>query len=227
VTWVFLSVAFAPGSRNRLTEHDLDRFPGDTLFDRVGRVLCHAGCLPRKELYEAWEVARRVRRLRRGGRVIDAAGGAGLLAHLMILLDDTSPEAIVVDPTQPPSATTLHTALARSWPRLDRRVSFVASDISQFDLTSDDVVVSSHACGALSDRILERAIAARAVVAVLPCCHNLTTCETGPLAGWLDGPLAIDVMRAMRLEQSGYRVWTQTIPADITPKNRLLMGMPF
>jgi len=34
-------------------------------------------------------------------------------------------------------------------------------------------------------------------------------------------------MRAMRLEQSGYRVWTQTIPADITPKNRLLTGMPF
>ena len=85
---VFLSVAFAAGSRNRLTEHDLDRFPGDTLFDRVGRTICHAGCLPRKELYEAWEVARRVRRLRRGGRVIDAAGGAGLLAHLMILLDD-------------------------------------------------------------------------------------------------------------------------------------------
>jgi hypothetical protein len=30
----------------------------------------------------------------------------------------------------------------------------------------------------------------------------------------------------MRLEQRGYRVWTQTIPADITPKNRLLIGEP-
>lgn len=196
------------------------------MFDRVGRAICHAGCLPRKELYEAWEVARRVRRLRRGGRVVDAAGGSGLLAHLMILLDDTSPEAIVVDPTLPPSGATLHTALVRSWPRLERRVSFVARDVSQFALASDDVVVSSHACGALSDRILERAIAARALVAVLPCCHNLTTSETGPFAGWLDGPLAIDVMRAIRLEQSGYRVWTQTIPGDITPKNRLLMGVP-
>ena len=224
---VFLSVAFAPGSRNRLTEHDLERFPRDTLFDRVGRTLCHAGCLPRKELYEAWEVARRVRRLRRGGRVIDAAGGPGLLAHLMILLDDTSPEAIVVDPTLPPSGATLHAAMVRFWPRLERRVSFVARDVSQFEFASDDVVVSSHACGALSDRILERAIAARAVVAVLPCCHNLTTCETGPFAGWLDGPLAIDAMRAIRLEQSGYRVWTQIISADITPKNRLLMGAPW
>ena len=144
----------------------------------------------------------------------------------MILLDDTSPEAIVVDPTLPPSGAALHAALARSWPRLERRVSCVARDVSHFDLAPDDVVVSSHACGALSDRILECAIAARAIVAVLPCCHNLTTCETGPFAGWLDGPLAIDVMRAIRLEQSGYRVWTQTIAADITPKNRLLMGVP-
>ena len=196
------------------------------MFDRVGRTLCHAGCLPRKELFEAWEVARRVRRLRRGGRVIDAAGGSGLLAHLMILLDDTSREAIVVDPTLPLSGATLHAALARSWPRLERRVSFVAHDVSQFELAPDDVVVSCHACGGLTDRILERAVAARALVAVLPCCHDLTTCEKGPLAGWLDGPLAIDVMRAIRMEQSGYRVWTQTIAADITPKNRLLMGAP-
>jgi hypothetical protein len=219
-------VAFAPGSRNRLTEHDLDRFPGGTLFDRVGRAICHAGCLPRKELYEAWEVARRVRRLHRGGRVVDAAGGAGLLAHLMVLLDDTSSEAIVVDPMLPPSSATVHTTLARTWPRLEGRVSFVARDVSEFALTPGDVVVSSHACGALSDRILERAIAARAVVAVLPCCHDLATCETGPFAGWLDGPLAIDVMRAIRLEQSGYRVWTQMIAAGITPKNRLLLGVP-
>jgi hypothetical protein len=132
----------------------------------------------------------------------------------------------VVDPTLPPSAPALHAALARSWPRLERRVSFAARDVSQFELDPDDVVVSSHACGALSDRILERAIAARALVAVLPCCHNLTTCETGPFTGWLDGPLAIDVMRATRLEQSGYRVWTQTIAKDITPKNRLLIGVP-
>jgi hypothetical protein len=33
-------------------------------------------------------------------------------------------------------------------------------------------------------------------------------------------------LRAIRLEQQGYRVWTQTIPAGITPKNRLLRGEP-
>jgi hypothetical protein len=42
----------------------------------------------------------------------------------------------------------------------------------------------------------------------------------------MDGALAVDVMRAVRLEQRGYHVRTQTIPAEITPKNRLLLGEP-
>ena len=42
----------------------------------------------------------------------------------------------------------------------------------------------------------------------------------------MDRPLAIDALRAVRLEQEGYRVWTQTIPEAITPKNRLLLGAP-
>jgi hypothetical protein len=33
-------------------------------------------------------------------------------------------------------------------------------------------------------------------------------------------------MRAVRLAERGYRVWTQTIPETITPKNRLLLGAP-
>src|SRR6187455_2617389 len=94
---------FSPASRGRLTRRDLDRFPKDTLFDRVARAVCEAECLPRKELYEAWEVARRTRRLFRGGRVLDLGGGHGLLAHVLLLLDDSSPGALVVDPSLPPS----------------------------------------------------------------------------------------------------------------------------
>ena len=45
--------------------------------------------------------------------------------------------------------------------------------------------------------------------------------------GWVDAALAIDLQRAWRLEQRGYRVWTQTIPSTITPKNRLLLGRPW
>ena len=69
-------------------------------------------------------------------------------------------------------------------------------------------------------------MSARARVAVLPCCHDLNSGDPGALQGWLDGPLAIDATRVARLRSSGYRVITQTIPAEITPKNRLLLAEP-
>ena len=217
---------FSPSSRARLTDRDLGRFPDDRLFDRIAHAVCHAGCLPRKELFEAWEMARRVRRLFRGGRVVDVGGGHGLLAHVMLLLDDSSPCALVVDTTLPASGAKIHDALVRAWPRIAGRVRFVAASFEDLDIDAGDVVVSSHACGNLTDRILDRASAAHARVAVLPCCHDHVTCDAGALSGWIEKPIAIDIMRALRLEQRGYRIWTQTIPAAITPKNRLLMAAP-
>jgi len=217
---------FSLASRARLTHHDLGRFPAETLFDRLARAVCEAGCLPRKELFEAWEMARRVRRLFRGGRVLDLGGGHGLLAQVLLLLDDSSPGSLVVDKTLPPSSLKLHDMLVRTWPRLEGRVAFVAADLEDVEILSGDVVVSSHACGALTDRILERAAAARAQVAVMPCCHNVDVGDAGGLSGWVESPLAIDIVRATRLANQGYRIWTQTIPGAITPKNRLLLGAP-
>ena len=217
---------FSHASTARLTSHDLGRFSGTTLFDRIARAVCEAGCLPRKELYEAWEVARRTRRLFRGGRVVDLAAGHGLLAQIMLLLDDTSPCAIAADPHLPPSAAKLHDVLRRGWPRLDGRIQFVAEPIERITLEPGDVVVSAHACGALTDLVLARAAAVRARVAVLPCCHHLDSTEAKKLAGWVDGSLAIDIARAHRLEGEGYRIWTQTIAPGITPKARLLLGRP-
>ena len=217
---------FSRASHGRLTVRDLDRFTDDTLFHRLARAVCGAGCLPRKELYEAWEMARRVRRLFRGGRIVDLGGGHGLLAQAMLLLDDTSSEALVVDKMLPASSAKLHDALVQAWPRLSGRVSFVSGALDDVEILAGDVVVSSHACGMLTDQVLDRAVAARARVAVLPCCHDLATGDGSALAGWVEGDVAIDIMRAVRLEQRGYRVWTQVIPADITPKNRLLLGAP-
>ena len=213
-------------SRNRLTRHQLPLFTTETLFDRVARAVCEAGCLPRKELFEAWEVARRVRRRFRGGRVVDLACGHGLLAYILLLLDDTSPQALAVDRQLPQSAGTLSEVLESAWPRLGGRVTFVPTDIDTVALGPGDLVVSVHACGGLTDLVLERAVNAGARVAVLPCCHHLDSGDTGGLQGWMDGALALDATRAARLSRQGYRVHTQTIPADITPKNRLLLAEP-
>ena len=214
------------GSRNRLMPQHAALFPGATLFDRIARTCCRAGCLPRKELYEAWEVARRARRRLRGGRVVDCACGHGLLAQLLLILDDSSPTAVAGDRHLPASAARLAAALAEEWPRLAGRVCFTQADLATLSLSADDLVVSAHACGSLSDLILERAVAARARLALLPCCHALDGAELGGLQGWLAGPLALDVLRVERLRRAGYRVHTQTIPPEITPKNRLLLAEP-
>jgi hypothetical protein len=219
-------MSFSHSAKSRLTGRDLGRFASDSLFDRIARAVCGAGCLPRKELYEAWEVARRTRRLFRGGRIVDLGGGHGLLAQVLLLLDDTSPRAIVADTALPPSHATLHAALVAAWPRLEGRIDFIATPLEEVPLLASDVVVSSHACGALTDTVLARAAAAGSRVAVLPCCHDAEACDAGPLAGWMERSLAIDAMRAVRLEAQGYRVWTQAIPATITPKHRLLLGTP-
>jgi hypothetical protein len=219
-------VTWDTSSRARLGPRSIPRFPSESLFDRVARVVCLADCLPRKELYESWEVARRVRRRFRGGRVVDLAGGHGLLGYLCLLLDDTSPSAVVIDRRAPPSAAKLAAALVAAWPRLESRVAFEESDLGAVVVRPGDLVVSVHACGALTDVVLGLAMTGRARVAVMPCCHDARENDQGGLGGWMDSALAIDATRVATLRASGYRVTTQAIPSGITEKNRLLMGEP-
>jgi len=219
-------VPFDPSSRIKLTVRDLGRFPGTTLLHKLGRVICEAECLPRRELFEAWEVARRTRRRFRGGRVVDLACGHGLVAWVMLLLDDTSPSARAIDARLPPSAAPLARAMERAWPRLVGRVAVEERAIADVALDAGDVVVATHACGSLTDAVIDRVLAARARVALLPCCHDEETCDAGGLRGWLDLETAVDVTRAARLRANGYVVHTQVIPRAVTAKNRLLLGTP-
>jgi len=211
-------------SKNRLTPRQQSFFSGHSLFDKIARAVCRAGTLPRKELYEAWEMAKRVRRRYRSGRIIDLACGHGLLAHIMLILDDSSKTAIAVDKKIPLNAGKLSNALIASWPRLKNRVIYKEMPFQEITILPDDIVVSAHACGSLTDLIIDKAIEQHARVAVLPCCHNLKESSTDGLEGWMDKTLAVDTVRAVRLRSKGYQIVTQKIPNDITPKNRLLMG---
>jgi hypothetical protein len=217
-------VEFSHSSRAPLSPVDLPRFLGDTLFARVARALCEADCVPRKEFYEAWEVAKRARRRFRGGRVLDLACGHALVGQLMLLLDDSSPHVLSVDARLPRSAQRAAQSLSLTWPRLSGRIHLIEARLDDVAARSGDVVVSCHACGRLTDDVIDIAIQAGAHVVVLPCCHSKAKCDQGGLAGWLDPALAIDVTRAAKLRSAGYRVHTQTIPAEITPKNRLLLA---
>jgi hypothetical protein len=213
-------------SRGRLTAHTIPDFPGPTLFDAIGRVVSEAECLPRKELFEAWAVAKRVRRRLTGGSVLDLAAGHGLLSYLLLLLDPTATHATCVDRRRPKSADRLEAALVARWPRLAGRVRYVEGEVQDAAVEPGALVASVHACSTLTDRVLDLALAARAPLAVLPCCQSKSKCDLGGLEGWLEPGLAADVTRALRLRAEGYAVHTQLIPAEITPQNRLLIATP-
>lgn len=215
-----------PGSKNRLTRMQLEHFSGSTLFEHLARAVCEAEVLPRKELFEAWETARRVRRRFRGGPVVDLAAGHGLLAWILMVLDDSSPSALCVDVRKPSSADRLQQAMLRHWPRLAGRVSYVVAGVDALTPPAGALLACVHGCGPLTDTVLDRAIDARLRVAVLPCCQGGSRCDSGELTGWLAIDLAVDVTRVARLRAAGFRVWTAKLPEAVTPKNRLLMAEP-
>lgn len=213
-----------PGSKQVLTDRHLASFGGDTLFDALARAVCEAGCLPSKELFEAWEVAKRAHRRLGRGPVFDLACGHGLAAWALLLLDREEAQATCIDRRLPPSAATLHDVLGRRWPGVGRRIRLVQGELGEARMPAGARVLAVHACGGLTDQALDLAIAAGAHVAALPCCHSHTKQDDGGLSGWMDRDLAIDATRVSRLRAAGYRVWTSVIPAAITPENRLLIA---
>eukprot|EP00954_Amorphochlora_amoebiformis_P017481 1319431-Amorphochlora_amoeboformis.AAC.1 len=51
-------------------------FQGDSVFAELGKTVCAAGCIPRKEFYESWEVAHRVHaQFEEYRRFVDLAAG--------------------------------------------------------------------------------------------------------------------------------------------------------
>ena len=118
----------------------------------------------------------------------------------------------------------VHDAVIAAFPNLADRVSFQRASLEDVALGVGDVIVSAHACGALSDAVLSRAAAAGARVAVLPCCH--LTRRRPDLVDRADPAARIDEERAMWLVERGYDVIVDTIPANVSAKNRLLLARP-
>ena len=77
---------------------------------------------------------------------------------MMLLLDDTSPNAIAVDTRLPESASKLASALVEEWPRLAGRIEISQRAMSEVELSAEDIVVSAHACGALTDEVIAKAM---------------------------------------------------------------------
>lgn len=217
-----------PGSRNKLSPSHARLYPDDNLLDTLGRAICAVDCLPRKELHEAWEMATRIRTwLASGptGRVVDLCAGYGLLAQVLLLLDaDPRSTALAVDIRLPKNHGLVHGAVVAAFPALAGRVTFQRGRLEEVALGAGDVIVSAHACGPLSDAVLSRAAAVGARVALLPCCH--LTRWRPDLVNRADPAAHMDEERARWLVERGYDVTVDAIPANVSAKNRLLLGRP-
>ncbi|MEO8549077.1 MAG: methyltransferase domain-containing protein, partial [Kofleriaceae bacterium] len=149
----------------------------------------------------------------------------GLLAQVLMLLDaDTRSTALAVDIRLPKNHVLVHGAVIAAFPNLDGRVTFQRARLEDVALGVSDVIVSAHACGALSDAVLSRAAEVGAHVALLPCCH--LTRWRPDLVDRADPDARIDEERAMWLIERGYDVIVDEIPANVSAKNRLLLGRP-
>jgi hypothetical protein len=217
-----------PGSRNKLSPSHARHYPGDCLLDVLGRAICAVDCLPRKELHEAWEMATRIRAWLGSiptGRVVDLCAGYGLLAQVLLLLDtEMRSTALAVDVRLPKNHVLVHGAVVATFPNLAGRVTFERARLEDVALGAGDVIVSSHACGELSDAVLRRAAVVGARVALLPCCH--LTRWRPDLADRADPAARIDEERVAWLVERGYDVIVDSIPANVSAKNRLLLGRP-
>lgn len=117
---------------------------------------------------------------------------------------------------------------------------FVQSSIDAYSLEKVDILVALHACNTATDDALAAGIKAGAeIILAAPCCHKEIRPQvdrdehSGPLADVLrfgifaerHAEMATDALRALLLEQAGYKVRvSEFVAAEHTAKNVMLIA---
>jgi hypothetical protein len=177
--------------------------------------------------------------------VYDLCSGHGLTGMLFAACNpkkDGTPavHAMLVDQTEPPSHQVLRTILTEVCPWLSEEgsIRFIAQSLDSFQAaTTDDdthygdavaaLAISTHACGSLTDQVLQFAVQQvdACGIAVMPCCYTGT--DKGAPYGIkraLGISWAADIRRSFYLMEHGYHSDFSNIPSEITPMNRIVVG---
>ncbi|KAL1522395.1 hypothetical protein AB1Y20_017385 [Prymnesium parvum] len=240
------------GSRQKFTPQDAEHLQAlqPRLLRQVAEVVSSVVVLPRKELFEAWEVAVRVHSaFPRAAAVADLAAGHGLLGWILLLLahEQGTPRTVeCVDVCKPRAAQRLEEEFLQRFPALVGKFLYRVGRVQELTPISSTVLTSVHACGPLTDHIIVLAIAARCPVILMPCCHSikpskgvllpLTCLENGALAiereelkeakARFGVSVAVDGVRADVLRGQGFTVLNDQIPRIITPSNQIILATP-
>lgn len=169
-------------------------------------------------------------------------------------------DVVLVDRTEPPSHRILKDCIAEICPWIrpmddgdddfafddqNNRIRFVTATLEEFaansprneekssnSLSSSSIVLSTHACGSLTDSVIDFCILSGtpgsqpvSAMALMPCCYTGT--DAGVPYGIrraLGVSMSADIRRSFLLQEAGYHVDFATIPSEITPMNRIIVG---
>ena len=215
-------------SRTSLSSPLADRlFPSDTLQDRFVRELASQNVLPLKEVLESFEFFQRVRKYVRASSLTDLCCGHGLSGILFALFERSVGRVTLIDRDEPPSYARVLAGAVRVGPWVADKVHFKALSMKKVphELGPFTSVIATHACGVLTDRCIDCALQLKGAVALMPCCYPNRRCSApAAIRLALGTELAFDIDRTYRLQAAGYHVRWDSIPREITPMNRILIG---
>jgi len=215
-------------STERFTEGVTDvHFTSDSLQDYFLREIAKQRMIPVKEVLETFEFFGRIRKTVRSKFVVDLFCGHGLLGILFAIFERKVEHVLLIDRKQPDSQIKLLEIAARVAPWSVDKIENRKAEINlQGDwITEGCSIVSSHACGTLSDMCIDIALKTKGSIALLPCCYPRGGCQAPQAVQTAVGlKMAYDIDRTYRLENAGYLVRWSTIPAEITPMNRVIIA---
>lgn len=187
--------------------------------------------------------------------VYDLCSGHGLTGMLFAACNPPTKgrvvNTILVDRTEPPSFKILSGLIGQICPWLKDVIHFEAMSLEEFqsmkqksdinknnfdnyddnddDDDEDDIaqlVIATHACGSLTDKVLEIAVDLGACgIAAMPCCYTGTDKGTPyGIKRALGVSWAADIRRCFYLNDNNYHSDLATIPKEITPMNRIIFA---
>ena len=182
----------------------------------------------RKEFYEtAFVIDRLQDELSRVPALWELGAGHGMLGLFSSVMYPRLSRATLIDQHKPSSYERIREHLAVRFPYVKVRTRFIEGKIQDaVDIPPGALVVGVHACGALTDRVVETAAAAGADFAVVPCCEAKRLLplevrrETPP--GCV--PQAVAEMRLARWRGMGYAVEERALPEAVTGRGRIFIG---
>ena len=169
----------------------------------------------------------------------DLCSGHGLTGMLFVACNPPRGKsndricAVLVDQSKPKSHDVLKEIISEVCPWVaGDSIKFVSSQMKNFAMSTSDIehsasiVISTHACGSLTDDVLKYATESEAsAVAVMPCCYTGT--DSGVPYGlrrMLGVSLSADIGRSFYLQDNQYHVDFASVPKVITPMNRIIIA---